>query len=215
MNSVSPGFVDHSPGGNTSVLRVSHSPMAHSPLARSGGVSGGGGSGATQVNPAASFLSATFRVFSLLLDEEMQGAFNSDSRYVAYVANEKNNESERRKGVSVSKSWGDQRRNDRGRVVQVDPIKPKLKPPGNKRLELKYIHLLSILLQFCFQIQLAPLHRGVAELAAAGAAAANERAEQAERRQGLTLVHLSAQPKPFWSHLPVSPCLIDWGEIMT
>jgi hypothetical protein len=24
-------------------------------------------------------------------------------------------------------------------------------------------------------------------------------------RQGLTLVHFSAQPKPFWSHLPVSP----------
>jgi len=34
------------------------------------------------------------------------------------------------------------------------------------------------------------------------------------RRQGLTLVHLSAQPKPFWSHLPVFPCLTDWGEIM-
>ena len=32
--------------------------------------------------------------------------------------------------------------------------------------------------------------------------------------QGLTLVHFSAQPKPFWSHLPVSPCLIDWGIIM-
>jgi len=32
--------------------------------------------------------------------------------------------------------------------------------------------------------------------------------------QGLTLVHFSAQPVPFWSHLPVSPCLIDWGKIM-
>ena len=32
--------------------------------------------------------------------------------------------------------------------------------------------------------------------------------------QGLTLVHFSAQPKPIWSHLPVSPCLIDWGKIM-
>jgi len=31
--------------------------------------------------------------------------------------------------------------------------------------------------------------------------------------QGLTLVHFSAQPKPFWSHLPVSPCLINWGKI--
>jgi hypothetical protein len=26
--------------------------------------------------------------------------------------------------------------------------------------------------------------------------------------------YFSAQPKPCWSHLPVSPCLIDWGEIM-
>ena len=34
------------------------------------------------------------------------------------------------------------------------------------------------------------------------------------RGQGLTLVHFSAQPKPFWSHLRVSPCLIDWGKIM-
>ena len=33
-------------------------------------------------------------------------------------------------------------------------------------------------------------------------------------RQGLTLVHFPAQPKPFWSHLPVSPYLIDWGEII-
>jgi hypothetical protein len=27
--------------------------------------------------------------------------------------------------------------------------------------------------------------------------------------QEFTLVHISAQPKPFWSHLSVSPCLID------
>jgi len=25
-------------------------------------------------------------------------------------------------------------------------------------------------------------------------------------RQGLTLVHFPAQPKPFWSYLPVTPC---------
>jgi hypothetical protein len=31
---------------------------------------------------------------------------------------------------------------------------------------------------------------------------------------GSTIVHFSAQPKPFWSRLPVSPCLIDWGEIL-
>jgi len=29
--------------------------------------------------------------------------------------------------------------------------------------------------------------------------------------QGLTLVHFSAQLKLFWSHLPVSSCLIYWG----
>ena len=33
-------------------------------------------------------------------------------------------------------------------------------------------------------------------------------------RRGLTLVHFSAQPEPFWSHFPVSPCLIDWGNMM-
>ena len=42
--------------------------------------------------------------------------------------------------------------------------------------------------------------------AVAGAAAAG---------QGLTLVRFSAQPKPFWSHLHVPPCLIKWGIIMT
>jgi len=31
---------------------------------------------------------------------------------------------------------------------------------------------------------------------------------------GASLVHISAQPKPSWTHLPVSPCLLDWGEIM-
>ena len=34
------------------------------------------------------------------------------------------------------------------------------------------------------------------------------------QRQGLILVHFSAQPKPFWSHLPVPPCLIDCEKIM-
>ena len=32
--------------------------------------------------------------------------------------------------------------------------------------------------------------------------------------QGFTLVHISAQPKPCWSHLCLSLCLIDWGKIM-
>jgi len=47
-----------------------------------------------------------------------------------------------------------------GKAVQVDPINPTLKAPGTNRLKLKYDKLLSILLQFCFQIQLAPLHTG-------------------------------------------------------
>ena len=48
----------------------------------------------------------------------------------------------------------------RGRAVQVEPIKLTLEAPGIKRLKLKFDPLLSILLQFCFQIQLAPLQRG-------------------------------------------------------
>jgi hypothetical protein len=47
-----------------------------------------------------------------------------------------------------------------GQSVQVDPIKPTLKAPETKRLKLKHDELLSILLQFCFQIHLAPLYRG-------------------------------------------------------
>ena len=39
-----------------------------------------------------------------------------------------------------------------------------------------------------------------------------ELVDQFTEGQGLTLVHFSAQPKPFWSHLTVSPCLIDWGN---
>ena len=36
----------------------------------------------------------------------------------------------------------------RGRAVQVDPMQPKLKPPGTKSLKLKYDALLS---NFCFK----------------------------------------------------------------
>ena len=59
-----------------------------------------------------------------------------------------------------------------GRAVQVHPtsIQPTLKAPETKRPKLKYVRLLSILLQFCFNfasillqfcflLQLAPLHR--------------------------------------------------------
>jgi surfactin synthase thioesterase subunit len=49
-----------------------------------------------------------------------------------------------------------------------------------------------------------------------GAWVVYEMAHELRRRggQGLTLVHFSAQPQPFWSHLPVSPCLIDRETIM-
>jgi len=50
---------------------------------------------------------------------------------------------------SVAPATG-RRRPHRGRPVQLDPIKPKLKPPGSERLKLKCDVLLSILLQFCF-----------------------------------------------------------------
>jgi hypothetical protein len=48
-----------------------------------------------------------------------------------------------------------------GRAEQVDPIKPTLKAPGTKHLKLKYVKLLSLLLQFRFQFQLAPVHLGI------------------------------------------------------
>jgi len=41
------------------------------------------------------------------------------------------------------------RANTRGRLVQVDPVKPKLKPPGIKRLKLSMI--------YCFQVLLSKL----------------------------------------------------------
>jgi hypothetical protein len=44
----------------------------------------------------------------------------------------------------------------RGEAVQVDPMKPKLKPPGTNRLKLKCGYTGF---KFCFQIQHAPLHR--------------------------------------------------------
>ena len=44
--------------------------------------------------------------------------------------------------------------------MQVDPIKPTLKAPGSQRLKLKHDRMLSSLLEFCFQNQLAPLYQG-------------------------------------------------------
>jgi len=52
--------------------------------------------------------------------------------------------------------------------VHVDPIKPKLKLPGTKRLE---TNVLYAAVNFCFQIQLAPLQE--ARAGAGGAARAS------------------------------------------
>jgi len=46
-----------------------------------------------------------------------------------------------------------------------------------------------------------------------GAAAAAAQGEAAAEAGAFTLVRFSAEPKPFWSHLLVSPCLIDWVKI--
>jgi len=48
-----------------------------------------------------------------------------------------------------------------GRCKLTRAMKPTLKAPGTKHLRLKY-DTLSILLQCCFQLQLAPLHQGPA-----------------------------------------------------
>ena len=46
---------------------------------------------------------------------------------------------------------------DLGEAVQVDPVKPTLKPPGAERLKVKCG---CTAFNFCFQIQLALLHHG-------------------------------------------------------
>ena len=98
-----------------------------------------------------------------------------------------------------------------GRAVQVDPIKSTLKAPGTKRLKVEYGKPPSILLQFCFQFQLAPLHLGSGPLAhallveapgggpplaaAVASYAAYPYAPACCPLAGLTLVHFSAQPE--------------------
>jgi len=49
------------------------------------------------------------------------------------------------------------RRSRQGSAVQARPINPMLKAPGIKRVETK---LLCTAFKRCFQIQLAPLHKG-------------------------------------------------------
>jgi hypothetical protein len=71
-----------------------------------------------------------------------------------------------------------------------------------------------------FNIKLSPYTEGFSILGVAhwnkfhASVLMNRRLMEKVGGQGLTLVHFSAQPQPFWSHLPVSPCLIDWGKIL-
>ena len=71
--------------------------------------------------------------------------------------------------------------------MQLDPIKPKLKPPGSKLLKLKCDVLPS---NFAFKFNLRRYNQ---------VSICNTDGADVEQRygQGLTLVHSSAQPKPF------------------
>jgi hypothetical protein len=56
-------------------------------------------------------------------------------------------------------------RSQHGRAVQVDPMKPKLKLPGTKRLKLKCD---GTAFKICFRFQLAPLQHGAGDEDGAG-----------------------------------------------
>jgi hypothetical protein len=90
--------------------------------------------------------------------------------------------------------------------VQVDSIKPTLKAPGSKRLKLHCDILLST---SAVNFNLRRYNKYEE-----GGVRAVRKFPGAHHGQGLTLVHFSAQCKPFQSHLPVFPCLIDWGKVM-
>jgi len=68
--------------------------------------------------------------------------------------------------------------------VQVDPIKPKLKPPVTKRLKPKLDTLLST---FAFKLNLRRYDK---------ARPTKSASESEAERQGPTLVHFSAQLEP-------------------
>jgi hypothetical protein len=82
---------------------------------------------------------------------------------------------------------------EHGTAVQVDPLKPMLKPPGTKRLKVKCGYNAF---NFCFQIQLAPLEHGVH----AGA--------PLRRGQELTLVHFSAVNLSILCPIPLNLSLL-------
>jgi hypothetical protein len=85
--------LDVSPGGQTHVLRLSHSPVQDA--FRDMGVGDVIGGGVMRPNPTASSVAAAvFRVFSLLWDDEMKRAFGEEG-YLAQLANEREREVER------------------------------------------------------------------------------------------------------------------------
>jgi hypothetical protein len=87
---------------------------------------------------------------------------------------------------------------EHGKLVQVERMKPRLKAPGTQRFNLKYEKLLSILLQFCFQIQLAPLKHGNAYAALRRQLAAAER-RVADLEPALEAAEAGAYSRPFFS----------------
>ena len=96
-----------------------------------------------------------------------------------------------------------------GRAVQVAPIKPKLKAPGIVLLKPGYDEPVS---SSAFKIQLAPLQPGRGGVGAVargpGVGDGVPVLAGAQRGQGLTLVHFSAQRKRFlWER---GAC---WGRV--
>jgi len=111
---------------------------------------------------------------------------------------------------------------DHGRAVQVDPLKPTSKAPGTMPLTLEYDKLHS---NSAFNFNLrryttapyctaTPTRTSAWEAGSSGWTWSMWTSGTSAARQGLTLVHFPAQPKLFWSHLPMFPCLMDWGKIM-
>jgi len=94
--------------------------------------------------------------------------------------------------------------NANGRAMQIVPIKPVLKPPVPMLLKLRYNGTLST---FAFNFHLRRYTTCCTSCGAGGCSrpcASAARGTRAARRQGLTIVHFSAQPEPFPT-LKISP----------
>ena len=76
--------------------------------------------------------------------------------------------------------------------MQVDPIKPALKPHGTERLKLKYDTLLSA---FAFELNLRRYSMAAPRMSTAGGPRNSAWNRLSTAGQGLTLVHFSAQRK--------------------